>query len=108
MAAVARLGKSSAALRKFTGEEDMQGKKTHEQTLRTLERKPDVADARQTDSGPGTVGGGHSTPDPGTRQSEFPISKGGMHQESRDHNKHNNSGQSGHKAQEPSPSQEKH
>jgi hypothetical protein len=30
------------------------------------------------------------------------------HQEGRDHNKHNNSGQSGHKPQQHSPAQEKH
>jgi hypothetical protein len=33
---------------------------------------------------------------------------GATHQESRDHNKHNNSGQSGHKPQQHSPAQEKH
>ncbi len=33
---------------------------------------------------------------------------GATHQESRDHNKHNNSGQSGHKPQGHSPAQEKH
>jgi hypothetical protein len=32
---------------------------------------------------------------------------GAAHQESRDHNKHNNPGQSGHKPQEHSPEQEK-
>ena len=32
---------------------------------------------------------------------------GASHQESRDHNKHNNSGQSGHKPQQHSPAQEK-
>ena len=32
----------------------------------------------------------------------------GSHQESRDHNKHNNSGQNGHKPQQHSPAQEKH
>jgi hypothetical protein len=32
---------------------------------------------------------------------------GSTHQESRDHNKHNNSGQSGHKPQQHSPAQEK-
>jgi hypothetical protein len=37
------------------------------------------------------------------------ISKqgGATHQESRDHNKHNNAGQSGHKPQQHSPAQEK-
>ena len=33
---------------------------------------------------------------------------GATHQESRDHNKHNNAGQSGHKPQQHSPAQEKH
>lgn len=33
---------------------------------------------------------------------------GATHQESRDHNKHNNGGQSGHKPQHHSPAQEKH
>ena len=33
---------------------------------------------------------------------------GATHQESRDHNKHNNAGQSGHKPQQHSPEQEKH
>jgi hypothetical protein len=33
---------------------------------------------------------------------------GATHQESRDHNKHNNSGQGGHKPQQHSPAQEKH
>jgi len=33
---------------------------------------------------------------------------GATHQESRDHNKHNNPGQSGHKPQQHSPAQEKH
>ncbi|MEE1656818.1 hypothetical protein VB618_11475 [Microvirga sp. CF3062] len=33
---------------------------------------------------------------------------GATHQESRDHNKHNNSGQSGHKPQQHRPEQEKH
>jgi hypothetical protein len=35
------------------------------------------------------------------------ASKGGQHQESRDHNKHNNSGQGDHKPQKHSPAQEK-
>jgi hypothetical protein len=33
---------------------------------------------------------------------------GSSHQESRDHNKHNNSGQSGHKPQRHNPAEEKH
>ncbi len=85
----------------------MQGKKTHEQMLRTLERKPDVPDARVTDEAP-EGGRVRRTPRRRVRMSEFPVSRGGMHQESRDHNKHNDPGQSGHKPQEPSPAQEKH
>jgi hypothetical protein len=48
------------------------------------------------------------TPNRKARQGEIPVSGGGPHQESRDHNKHNDPGQSGHKPQEPSPAQEKH
>lgn len=39
------------------------------------------------------------------RQSEFPVSEQGMNQESQD-NKHNNEGQSGHKAQKHTPAEE--
>ena len=49
---------------------------------------------------------------PGTRTSpEGPAGGkqgGATHRESRDHNKHNNPGQSGHKPQQPNPAQEKH
>ena len=69
----------------------MQGPKTHEQQLRTLERKPSVNERLKPSS---------PQPDRGARKSEFPISRQGMNQESQ-HNKHNNSGQSGHKPQQP-------
>jgi hypothetical protein len=87
----------------------MQGKKTHEQMLRTLEGKPDVPDARQTEAAMQQAGDAHraKTPRRKARQSEFPVSRGGLYQESRDHNKHNDPGQSGHKPQEHSPAQEK-
>ena len=80
----------------------MQGKKTHEQQVRTYERKPDMPDSRlrrppQERS---------HTPAKGERQSEFAVSRGGVNQES-DHNKHNESGQSGHKPQQHAPSEEK-
>jgi hypothetical protein len=42
------------------------------------------------------------------RQSEMPVSSRGMGQESRDHHKHNNPGQSGHKPQKHGPAEEKH
>ena len=85
----------------------MQGKKTHEQQLRILENKPDVPDARQVETS--LVPDDGATPTlkkPGARQSEFPISAGGLNQES-DHNKHNDAGQEGHKPQEHSPAEEK-
>lgn len=81
----------------------MQGKKTHEQMLRTLERKHDLT----ANDAPTAPGAKKAPPEAGARQSEFPVSRHGMHQESRDHNKHNDPGQSGHGPQEPSPSQEK-
>jgi hypothetical protein len=88
----------------------MQGKKTHEQQLRTLERKPDVPDARQTEAELQDAGQDDKVhrPDKSARESEFPVSRGGVHQEDRDHNKHNHGGQSGHKPQRHDPAQEKH
>ena len=59
----------------------MQGPKTHEQFTRNLERKPDV------DEGDSTAKAKHPAPGKG-RQSEFPVSRQGMNQES-EHNKHN-------------------
>jgi hypothetical protein len=87
-----------------------QGRKTHEQQKRILERKDDVA---KPGDPPGPDGDGATVPDKTlnqreARQSELPVSRGGMHQESRDHNKHNNPGQSGHKPQKHSPAEEKH
>ena len=79
----------------------MQGPKTHEQQLRILGKKPDIPDARQPEP---------ATPkplrNPEARQSEFPVSQGGMNQES-DHNKHNDPGQSGHKPQKHTEAEEK-
>jgi hypothetical protein len=69
----------------------MQGPKTHEQQLRTLERKPDL------DSAPAVPS--RRKPDSEARQSEFPVSRQGMNQESQ-HHKHNDGGQPGHKPQE--------
>ena len=80
----------------------MQGPKTHEQQLRILEKKSDIPDARQGEYTPTT----HPVRHPEARQSEFPVSQGGMNQES-DHNKHNDTGQRGHKPQKHSPAEEK-
>lgn len=79
---------------------DFQGRKTHEQQLRMLERKSDVPDPRQIEQeiARGSEDRGARPPKDHARQSEFPVSRGGMNQESR-HNKHNDPGQSGHKPQ---------
>jgi hypothetical protein len=57
--------------------------------------------------------GHHSQPDGGSNTNasgEPDVGKNGglSHQESRDHNKHNNPGQSGHKPQQHKPAEEKH
>ena len=70
----------------------MQGRKTHEQQIRILERKPDIDGPPEQPL--------HKEPKRDARQSEFAVSRGGMHQESQ-HNKHNDPGQSGHKPQKP-------
>lgn len=80
----------------------LQGKKTHEQQLRILERKPDVPDARQVEEDVARLqrDGGTKIAKRDGRQSEFAVSRGGLNQESQ-HNKHNHPGQSGHKPQKP-------
>ena len=85
-----------------------QGNKTHEQQLRSLERKDDMARPGDPAISGGGAAGVQPPHDTDARQSEFSVSRGGMHQESRDHNKHNHSGQAGHKPQTHSPEQEKH
>jgi hypothetical protein len=84
-------------------EKTQQGDKTHEQFLRNLERKGDMDDTGAED--PAATPTPHH---PQARQSEFAVSERGMNQESRGHNKHNHSGQSGHKPQQHSPAEEKH
>ena len=75
---------------------ERQGRKTHEQQLRMLERKPDVPNARQLDEEMSGADVARLPRHSEARQSEFPVSRGGLNQESH-HNKHNNPGQSGHK-----------
>lgn len=79
---------------------ELQGKKTHEQQLRMLERKPDVPDARRVEEEMAHIPeeAGAKLPKRNARESEFPVSRGGMNQESQ-HNKHNDPGQHGHKPQ---------
>jgi hypothetical protein len=67
-----------------------QGQKTKEQQRRTLERKPDLP--RESAGGEIVADGeneGRDVPvmDRSKRQSEFPVSRGGVNQESH-HNKH--------------------
>lgn len=86
----------------------LQGRKTHEQHLRTLERKPDVPDRRQEEASLSRPADGILPPlEREARQAEFPVSRGGLHQESRDHNKHNRSGQEGHRPQRHGPAEQK-
>ena len=86
-----------------------QGEKAHEQFLRNLERKDDVPKAREAAQMEGRAPPleHREASDPQARQSELAVSRGGMNQESRDHNKHNNQGQQGHRPQKHSPAEEK-
>jgi hypothetical protein len=85
----------------------MQGPKTHEQHLRILEKKPDVPDRRQADMAlERAEDNSRLQRSPTARESEFPVSRSGMNQES-DHNKHNDPGQPGHKPRQPTVLEEK-
>ena len=83
----------------------MQGKKTHEQQKRILERKEDVP-SPNADAQKRAVADAAKIARRGGRESEFSVSSGGMNQES-DHNKHNRQTQQGHKPQAPEPAQQK-
>ena len=88
----------------------MAGRKTHEQQLRTFERKPDVPDARRTEDELEHIGEAAvrvREPNRAARQSEFPVSSRGMNQESI-HNKHNHGGQQGHAPQKHTSEEEGH
>jgi hypothetical protein len=67
----------------------MQGKKTHEQQKRMYEHKPDMPDPRREEAAPPAQTerrtGGQS--DPRFRKTEHRISRGGLNQEDRRHNK---------------------
>ena len=74
-----------------------------------VERKEPIAKPGEGAEVEGAQPTGSRAPrDPAARQSDVLVSRGGMNQESRDHNKHNNPGQSGHKPQKHSPAEEKH
>ena len=78
----------------------MQGRKTHEQHQRILERKEEGLHHRDAAGRQGA-----QMEQSGARQSEFLVSRHGMNQESQ-HNKHNRGGQSGHKPQQHTPDEE--
>ena len=67
-----------------------QSRKTHEQQLRMLERKPDMPDSRQVEQEIARIqeGGAVRHPRRDARQSELEVSRGGLNQESQ-RNKHN-------------------
>lgn len=64
----------------------MPGNKTHEKQVQTFERQDDYHRPEHQE----TAAGGQDVKHPEARDSEFPVSRGGMNQESRQHNKHNN------------------
>jgi hypothetical protein len=84
-----------------------QGPKTHEQFVRMLEQNDDLPKAREMeDAAADPPAESQPIRHREARQSEFPVSDHGMNQES-DHNKHNDTGQRGHKPQKHSPAEEK-
>ncbi|MCP3368826.1 hypothetical protein [Bradyrhizobium cajani] len=85
----------------------MQGRKTHEQQVRILERKPDVPDARELDRalGDNVEDIAVHRAQPEARRGEFPVSHGGLNQEN---DKHKDFEQGGHQRPRPRPGQRKH
>jgi len=63
----------------------MQGAKTREQIKRTLEKKPDVPQAGESDPHP-ERSHGRAPRDKDARQSEMAVSRRGMNQEDRQQN----------------------
>ena len=84
-----------------------QGNKTHEQFRRNLEGKDAIADRQELESAGNPSGSTRAPRVDSARRSEMPVSHRGMNQESRDHNKHNDRGQTGHKPQKHGPAEEK-
>jgi hypothetical protein len=95
--------------RKETG---MPGNKTHEEQIRTFERKDDVPKKGEYPTKLSNAEIAESTfcssaPPPSRDEEGYATGHSGQ-QESRDHNKHNNAGQSGHAPQKHSRAEEKH
>ena len=84
----------------------MQGSKTHAPRLRTRENRSDETNQGARMPPQAREIAGHAASQPTASESEFPVSRRGMNQES-DHNKHNDAGQAGHKPQQPSILEEK-
>ena len=82
--------------------------KTREQFKRTLERKPDIPKQGDAATMAHPADTTHPPHMPEARQSEMPVSRGGMNQESRQHNKHNHSTQEGHGPQKHGAAEEGH
>ena len=84
-----------------------QAAKTHEQFVRTLERKDNVPKARQVEAAADKMPtASKAIRRRDARASEFAVSYRGMSQESA-HNKHNDPGQIGHRPQKRSRTEER-
>lgn len=82
----------------------MTGNKTHEHRQRQLQ---EGEDSQTSGPGAGPPEATKSAAKVGDDRQTGNISSTALHRESRDHNKHNNSGQSGHGPQKHTPDQEK-
>jgi hypothetical protein len=67
----------------------MQGKKTHAQQKRMFEHKPDMPDSRRQAAAPPPAEERRTSgqTDPRFRKTEHAVSRGGLNQEDRRHNK---------------------
>jgi len=90
----------------------MPGNKTHEQQLREFERKDDApkrgeAPTRLSNAEIVDRSAHSSAPPPSRDEAGYSTGHSAGNLESRDHNKHNNAGQQGHKPQKHSRAEEK-
>ena len=88
----------------------MAGKLTHEQQIRTMERKPDIPKQHEVSETRtnAEIAASHPSGDPMREQgTERSMADRAKNQESRDHNKHNHQSQEGHGIPRPTPDQEK-
>lgn len=89
----------------------MAGKLTHEQQIRSLERKPDVPKQNEVDTHLSNEQIASASSRRAGMNEEMGTARStrarAANQETRDHNKHNHQTQEGHSTPEPSPDQEK-